>query len=434
MVNSPDKKKNKTFRNTILILFFLVLLIGGAYFLYVYQNYIQQEKTNTEQIDSAKILAEKAKYEADFKKSVTSNSDTNFREIISSSPGKEVPFQLDGNTSKPIRMVYNGRRINIAVTGLDSRLGTRSNHADANHVISILIDSGLVEIISVPRDTPAEAGMPDSSGQNKLTVVRAVRGREAYLKELANIINIDKIHYWVEGGFSQVMGIIEFFGFRDSRSALQVLRSRVGLGGDDFQRAYNQAQFIRQMLLRHFNKFKGITGELLIRGSLALIETNLTTSVLKEIVQKLESKNFPTSPDAISVKIRPPMGNKFKVYDFTQEDVFQNLKNKIENFNKSYVPDSAKYRSNPAQILRNVLAKAYPDTAKKPQNVIKTLQIYFEQHAWLQVPEISERTRIRNEFALLLSNAYMKKKQAEKARQVLESVRLEEELFKNKIN
>ncbi len=50
-------------------------------------------------------------------------------------------------------------RINI--TGLDSRMGTIGNHADANHILSVLLDSGAVEIISIPRDTPADAGLDD---------------------------------------------------------------------------------------------------------------------------------------------------------------------------------------------------------------------------------------------------------------------------------
>ena len=434
MASEKEKRKSNNLRNSLILIILILSLSIISYFLFVNQNDNSQVQTQAQLVqDSTKIKKEQEKYEADFKNAVTSTEDTSVKVIISSSPLSDVPYTLDKNATKPVKRIYTGKRINIAVTGLDSRLGTRSNHADANHIISILLDSGFVEIVSVPRDTPADAGMPDSSGQNKLTVVRAGRGREAYLKELANIAGFDKIHYWVEGGFSQVMGLIEFFGFKDSKSTLQVLRSRVGLGGDDFQRCYNQGQFIRQMVLKHFNKFKGFTGEILIRGGLALLETNLTTTVIKDIIDKLERKSFPKSPEVISVRIKPPMYNQFKIYDFTNETVVQSLKNKIEKFNEGYVSDSARDRAVPAYILKSALSRAEKDSAKKPQNVITSLSTYFNQKAWLQVTNQVERAKIRRDFAYMLSNAYLKKKQPDKAKQVLETVRLEEELFNNRL-
>jgi hypothetical protein len=106
-----------------------------------------------------------------------------------------IKYGIDDNAGKNIRRIYKGRRINIALTGLDSRMGRRDNHADANHILSVLLDSGLVEIISIPRDTYADAGYDDTTGQNKLTVVRAAKGRKTYLKELARIAGLDRIHF-----------------------------------------------------------------------------------------------------------------------------------------------------------------------------------------------------------------------------------------------
>ena len=65
---------------------------------------------------------------------------------------QDIPFTLDDKAGVVYKKLYNGRRINICVTGVDSRLGTRYKHADANHVISILIDKGEVEI---PPSTPS---------------------------------------------------------------------------------------------------------------------------------------------------------------------------------------------------------------------------------------------------------------------------------------
>jgi len=120
-----------------------------------------------------------------------------------------------------------GRVINIMVTGIDSRLGDNMAHADANHVLRFFLDSGLVEIISIPRDTPADAGFDDTTGFNRLTNVRANRGRRTYLNTVSKIAGISSIDYYVEFGFSQAIGLLELLGYKDNASStLRVLRSR----------------------------------------------------------------------------------------------------------------------------------------------------------------------------------------------------------------
>ncbi|MCX7909185.1 MAG: hypothetical protein N2560_06690, partial [Ignavibacteria bacterium] len=342
--------------------------------------------------------------------------------------------EFDGSAGVSLQPRYTGRRINIAIVGLDSRIGTNSNHADANHILSILLDSGKIEIISVPRDTPADAGYHDSTGQNKLTVVRAARGRNAYLKQLARIAQLDQIHYYVEVGFSQVIGFLEFFGYRDPKSTLQVLRSRKGLGGDDYQRAYNQAQFIRQMILKNYSRINsGLTGELLIRGALVMVTTNLTYSDVDNIISKLNMFGFPRSGNDISIKIRPPIPIKFKVYDFTNEEVVGQLVNKIERFNKNHNEiDSIKV--NVYKLLDKNLKLAENDTLKFPKRVISRLSVFYNQKSWLQIENIHEREEIRTRFERCLVSAYTKLRQFENAKQVVEQMRLERELFKLKNN
>ncbi len=423
------KKKNKS-GGFFLFLFLLILAAGAYYFLF--EN--ETEPAKPLKIDTIELAKRQDKRKKDFIKAATDTSDTNERIVIVSTPHyKHVPYDVDKNAGRPVRYIYTGRRINISVTGLDSRLGTRSNHADANHVISFLLDSGKIEIISVPRDTPADAGLEDSTGQNKLTVVRAVRGRKAYQEELARIAGVDKIHYYVEAGFSQVMGLLEFFGYKDSRSTLQVLRSRTGLGGADFQRSYNQGQFIRQMLLRHFDKAKGLSGEFLIRAALAVVETNLTASVVNDIIDRLDAHGFPDGPDAVIVKIRPPMYTKFKIYDFTDEEVVESLRYKIEKFNESYIKDTLHQSPDVYSILRHRLDLAAEDSANHPQRVINKLKVMFNQHAWLQIMEPDLRDSIRTEFGILLSDAYIKRRRPEKARQIWSVINTEKELLNNKI-
>lgn len=328
---------------------------------------------------------------------------------------------------------YTGRRINIAITGLDSRIGTSSNHADANHILSILLDSGKIEIISIPRDTPADAGLPDSTGQNKLTVVRAVLGREAYHQELIKIAQLDKIHYYIELGFSQAIGILDFFGFRDSKSTLQVLRSRKGLSGSDFQRCYNQAQFIRQMILHYFNDIKsGFFSNLIIRGGLALVSTNLNFSKAIEIIKVLDNKNFPKSNDDITIKIRPPIGLKFKVYSLLSDEVLEKLKTKIELFNKEHnATDTIKI--DVYKKLNTAISLIEADTIRAPKKVISALKTYYEQRAWLQIVDETQRDEIRNRIEACLTSAYLTLNKISKAKEVKEYFEIERKFFRNKI-
>jgi len=427
-------KKEKKSGGFLLFLFFIIIIAAGYFFFFMDKA---EPKKYNEQIDTV-ALAEKArKAKEDFIKAVTdTTADTTEKIIILSSPiqGK-IPYEVDNNAARPYKFIYTGRRINISVTGLDNRIGTRSNHADANHVISVMLDSAKIEIISIPRDTPADAGIEDDTmGLNKLTIVRAVKGRSAYQKELALIAGVDKIHYYIEGGFSQVMGILEFFGYKDTKSTLQVLRSRTGLGGDDYQRSYNQGQFMRQMMLRHFDKSKGFSGEVLIRGALTVLETNLSTAVVKDIIDRLEAKGFPRNRDDVVVKIRPPMYTKFKVYDFTDETVVQSLKNKIENFNESYIKDSTHSAPDVYRIIKRKLNKAAQDSVKNPNNVIRSLSIMFAQRVWFQIEDPILRDSIRNDFGILLSGAYLKKNQVDKAKGVWAVINTERELMKNKLS
>ncbi|GAB1430463.1 hypothetical protein MASR2M18_12960 [Ignavibacteria bacterium] len=337
-------------------------------------------------------------------------------------------------TPEPPSIKGGVRRINIAVIGVDSRIGDNYvKHADANHILSIIPDSGRIEITSIPRDTYADAGYNDTTGLNKLTLVYANRGLRTYLKEATRIAELDKIDYWVEVGFSQAMGVIELFGHKNSKSALQVLRSRQGLGGDDYQRCYNQGQFIRQNILRHFNKFDGFTGDLLLRGGLLLVNTNLNKDKADEIFEELKEHGFPKDSSAVTVRVRPRALPKYKVYDFTKDEVYNQLQNKIERYNEHRRKhDTSFFKSKLTDVSRRlsgVIKQARADSAKRPQLVINKLRPYFEQRAWLQIPDHLQREAIRGDFETLLVSAYERLKKPEEAKRTRNILDYERKLF-----
>lgn len=369
---------------------------------------------------------------------IDTNRDTNLRVITMSSSGSnDVPYLLDENAGFNFKKVFTGRRINIAVTGVDSRLGSNYKHADANHILSILIDAGKIEIFSIPRDTPSDAGFDDTTGQNKLTVVRGAKGRTAYLTEMARIAGLDKIHYYVEFGFSQAIGILEWLGYGESGSTLQVLRSRTGLGGDDFQRTYNQAQFMRQMILTRFGKISGFWGDLLIKGGLTMTETNISSHTASEILEKLKAAGFPSSPEDITISIKPALRIKYKVFDFTDKNVIAQLKNKIERYNISK-SDSNDVRNvnisnNVHSLLSRSINSAVADSAKRPAQVISKLKTYFNQRAWLQISDSANRSKVREQFGILLYDAYLKKGKTGDAKNIRDVIEAEKLLFSHKI-
>lgn len=343
----------------------------------------------------------------------------------------------DENAGKPNRVNYQGRRINIAITGVDSRLGTTSKHADANHIVSIMIDSGKIEIISIPRDTYVDCGYDDTTGLNKLTVFRALKGRKEYLDEIANIAKLDKIHYYVEFGFSQAIGLIELMGHKNAVSTLRVLRSRTGLGGDDYQRVYNQAQFIKLNILKNWGLMNSFSGDILTRAGLMFVESNLNSDIINDIKKSLKEKNFNENSD-IRIKIRPPIPIKYKVFELTDPNVITSLSRKIDAFNSSHKKDTSKIQNIANYVERKLIGdinNAIQSNYKG--NTLSKLNIYFEQKAWMQIEDRAKRDSIRDLLCHTLITYYTKRKNINKINyinQYLEIDRNASKLNSNKSN
>ncbi|MFA5511743.1 MAG: hypothetical protein WC313_04765, partial [Candidatus Kapaibacterium sp.] len=230
MLGRATKRKKKK-RNYAPFIFFIIFLIivGVIAAIYFKSEYNEIIEIKHETAKAATSMHEDEDLDSNFLKALIPSADSGVQ-VINVSSSNELPeYAYDESAGKYIKRIYKGRRINIALTGVDSRLGDRYKHADANHIISILLDSGKIEIISIPRDTPADAGYDDTTGQNKLTIVRAAKGRKAYFQELCRIGEVDKIHYFAELGFSQAIGIIEWLGFDKPNETLQILRSRSAL-------------------------------------------------------------------------------------------------------------------------------------------------------------------------------------------------------------
>ncbi len=330
----------------------------------------------------------------------------------------------------------SGKRITILITGLDSRLGEGHSHphADANHVVSLWLDEGKAEVISIPRDTPANAGFHDTSGLNKLTNVRANRGRNTYHKEVVRISGVPKINHYIEFGFSQAMGLLELLGFQDNaKSTLQSLRSRHSYGIGDFQRSYNQGQFIRQMILKQTPSLDdGIMTGILLRGALLLVDTDLSSEQASSYLMQMKSKGFGKKEDIV-VRMKPSMKMQVTAFDFTDPNVvaaLQKQNDRTASKQKTSKKTGDEMSGQIVSKLEKLLTSSKRNLPKNPKAVVGQLEPYFKQRAWLQVTTISQRATLRSEFGLQLTQAYTLLKKSDQAEKVRTIIDAEEKAFK----
>jgi hypothetical protein len=328
-----------------------------------------------------------------------------------------------------------GKRLNIAICGVDSRIGETYVHADANHVLSISLDSGTIEIISVPRDTYVPLGFDSSRGRNLNILSNALirRGMAGYLRVLAGVAGVGEISYYVEVGFSQALGIIEFLGYSQPQQTLRVLRSRKAYAGGDFQRVHSQGQFIAQAVRRNFQRFDGVLGDMLLSSGLLFVHSNLTAAEAKGIIRTLRERGFLASPEKnITTRLMPAIKMRLQTIDLANEATLDSLHTRIDELAKLAIKDTTKnaaLRSHYTDsMLWAMLVAARTDSAR-PREVIRRLQRPFEQRAWLQVNDNTQRSEQRRWFGALLSDAYRKINRPEKAEGIQKLVRREIELF-----
>jgi anionic cell wall polymer biosynthesis LytR-Cps2A-Psr (LCP) family protein len=347
---------------------------------------------------------------------------------------------LSKETDK-IRAGLSGDRVSILITGVDSRLGVKSKRADANHLINIWLDSAFIEIISIPRGSDA----PDES--HYIANLRSIKGPEAYRRAVCKIASIDSIDYHIEFGLSQAIGLIELLGFKDNAvQVLRTLRSRKVFGPGDYQRSYNQGQFIRQMLLKIAPYAEDLSTEVMIRAGLLLVDTDLEYSTVKEIIKRLRQKGFPRSQKDVIVRILPKVNFKLLQFNWAERKAFDSLYKMVAKRSNSLsgtedsVRDRKLYNSGRVSgIMKGRLNSRIKDAksmdAKNPKGVINELEMPFKQRAWYQVYDMDTRLKIEKEICDLLSNAYEKegrKADAAKVRKLYESDLKTVELLKLK--
>ncbi len=318
-----------------------------------------------------------------------------------------------------------GDRVTVLITGLDSRLGSNTSHADANHLLLIYPETGFIQIISIPRGTYADAGHIDTS-ENYLANVRSNRGHRIYMSEVARIAGTGKIDYFVEFGFSQAIGLMELLGYKSNAvQMLRMLRHRKSFSGGDVQRCYNQGQFIRQMILGFFPIVDGVSGDIMIRAALYLVRTDLDFSSVKQIIQKLRDKGFPRGRNDVTVTIKPQYRAVTNEYDFTNDISCDSLYRRLSEFAtkiglKEKANDAASHSEDVYRKLNTLLKEI---SKLHNEKIAEILERLFEQRIWYQVLDKSKRAEARDRIGEMLIKSYKsigRKSDAEKVKIELE--------------
>ncbi len=326
----------------------------------------------------------------------------------------------------------SGRVVNVLITGIDSRLGQKSARADANHIVRFFLDSGCIELISIPRGTFAMIRKGDTSGGNIIANVRSIFGQERYIREITKIAKVKSIDYYIEFGFSQAMGIIELLGYKDNAaSTLRVLRSRKAFTTGDHQRSYNQGQFIRQAILKVFDQTDDLVGKVGIRAALALANTNLSYDATNYLLSEIRKHGFSSmGHERIWVRMKPNYLSQMKHLNFDSANVEQ-LESGIEKKVKGMLEGDRKTPEGYAKKLQNLVKKAAADSAKNPARVINALAFPFQQKAWMQVKDKQERVQLSNRICTLLIDAFNRTNKTIDAKTVQDYVQLEQEAYQH---
>ncbi len=328
--------------------------------------------------------------------------------------------ELKGLSTKP---PVGGKVINILVAGLDSRIGAKGARSDAIHLFTVNPDSAIVDITSIPRGTYVDLGHHDSTGLNIITYSR-MRGTERLLRAVEEVTGKRPVKYYVEAGFSQVMGILELLKYEDPVGTLQFLRARKSFYTGDVQRSHNQGVFLRQALIDKFSMLTGATGDVIITTGLKFVSTNLTKDICKGLVYALEQRGFPNHrADAVRVKMLSKY--KFRLQSILPEP--ETIRT-VEKWAEQHGEENRNHERYVVSRLRNINRLATKDSAA-PVRIVNRLDRIAEQHAWLQIQNKQARYGIRDTIIGLLDYAYTKMGKREDAERIRDLKRAEDMLW-----
>lgn len=271
------------------------------------------------------------------------------------------------------------KEYNILLLGLDGRRGDARPRCDAIHIFSFSSFSDNLTITSLPRGT--RINIPNVSSESAyLSNNCHISGIEDTIPEIEKISGI-KIDAYVTAGFSEVLGLLRTVNL-PTTSTLQYLRNRrYGIG--DYQRSHNQAVFLKDMLLAHFEQIYNLPKnfrQFIYRS----LDTNLSYETAEYLLELTARKKIYQHEENIILITKPERNKYVKELHIDIE----NNSGQDQLADKDYIDyqnDLKLYLNNLIETSANFIKSG---DKNKAFNVLKTP---FAQNIWWQIED--EKTR-----------------------------------------
>lgn len=227
------------------------------------------------------------------------NSEGNIRVFNQSS------VQQINKTDKPV---------SILLIGLDGRRGDWNPRCDAIHMVTIDVSGKTIKITSVPRGT--EVSVPGVKNEyTYLSNSCHTYGIDYAVSQIQKITGV-KNDYLVKLGFSQVLGALRILNFPAS-PLLQYLRNR-SLPLGDYQRSHNQAVFIKDFMVQHFEKLSALPKSL-VYLLYKLVDTDMDFDSAYGLYTAVSESQINKIPQNIVLVTKPSYASNIREMHFSPD-------------------------------------------------------------------------------------------------------------------
>ena len=378
-------------------------------------------------------------------------------------PLKNAPSLSD--TSKDITAtVALPETLNVLFVGIDRRHGARRQHCDAIHLLHIDTAAETIEIVNVPRGTRVEFDPPKDWKPEKelLDLARAqLVTEDAEKKQVENpdaaldapfgespgealtfsegktpndpladpvyarawqieqyVSNVCKYYdfetfvpyieritglkadYTVRIGFSETQAILRVLKF-DPVTTLQFLRHRKTFPGGDVQRSYNQAIFVKDVLVTRSDLTLRVPKP--ARGALFhLLQTDMPYELAERLLKWLQESAINGDAARVTNRTAPPWGKleEMHVSEETVESVLDVRLEHLARLQPGFEVQDVQPEIHRAlmQSLGRAFRHLQDGDGKSARDTLAPLQ---ESRLWLQVEDVQSRQRAMVVLAIL---------------------------------
>lgn len=272
------------------------------------------------------------------------------------------------------------RPVNILLLGLDGRRGDKNPRCDTIHMLSFNPAEGKILITTVPRGTLVE--------------LSAVERESRYLGNSCHLAGIDfavsaiekltGIHpdHIVKVEFSQTLGILRLLNF-PTTPTLQFLRNRHYPRGD-YQRGRNQALFIKDMMVSHFEQFTQLPKPIQYLA-FKMVETDIDFEKAIFLLNQILESGVTKDSSRIEIVTKPQLFFPLKELHFSEEEFLDESAWQNDSEFKNY-------QNNLEDYFANLISRAEGlYQASKNSQAFQLIATPFNQQLWLQLEDEDKR-------------------------------------------